>query len=301
MNKKDFYKNFYSDIKLSDDEKNFILNDLHKQLSDNKYQNRFFKTPQFKAAISLVMSICIITSAITYNQSSHKHDLINNQSSDTSCEQTTVISDADNNIMTSTPPAVDNKDNTASAETKEFINTTVADENKTSISNNFIGSDDDNFIVTTVYEDNINYPETRITQKNPDETYGDNETSVITDTDESASAVVTNPTTSNDNDVTEIVTTKPQPTTTPPQPTTTPSQIITTATQLVTTYEQPATTEPQSTTTYEQPATTKTQYETISTTESETTTTMETTTFVYSEPSAAYETSPPPDTLTNPE
>lgn len=284
MNKKDFYKNFYSDIKLSDDEKNFILNDLHKQLSDNKYQNRFFKTPQFKAAISMVMSICIITSAITYNQSSHKHDLINNQSSDTSCEQTTVISDADNNIMTSTPSAVDNKDNTASAETKEFINTTVADENKTSISNNFIGSDDDNAAATTVYEDNINYPETRITQKNPDETDGGNETSVITDTDESASAVVTKPTTSDDNDVTEIVTTKPQPTTTPPQPATTETQLATTPPQLVTTKPQHDTTILSST------------YS-----ENETTTTEETTTFIYSEPSVTYETSPPADTLTNPE
>lgn len=286
MNKKDFYKNFYSDIKLSDDEKNFILNDLHKQLSNNKYQNRFFKTPQFKAVISLALSVCIITSAITYNQSSHKHDiLINNKPSDTSCEQTTAVSVYDDN-MTSTPPAVDSKDNTASAETKEFINTTIAaDESRITITNNdFIGSDDNNPAVTTAHDNNIN-DTTMITDKNPDVT--NNITEIVTTNYETLNTIITN----EESDETFIVTTLSDGNNDKTEQT----SVVTTQTQS-TTRPQPVTTTAAATNEIDM-----TQGNGTLTEATTTTTTEETTVFIYSEPSVTYETSPPPDTLTNPE
>lgn len=85
MNNKDFYKNYYSDVKLSDNEKRAMLNDLHNQLSchNSPVKSAFFKTPQFKAVISFALSVCIITSAISYSQYSHRHDILINYNDET--------------------------------------------------------------------------------------------------------------------------------------------------------------------------------------------------------------------------
>ena len=73
MNKKDFYKNYYSDFKMSENEKRMILNDLHSELSSGT--KPLYSKLKFKAAVSVALSVCIISSALTYSQYSDRHNV----------------------------------------------------------------------------------------------------------------------------------------------------------------------------------------------------------------------------------
>lgn len=73
MNKKDFYKNYYSDFKMSENEKRMILNDLHSELSSGT--KPLHSKLKFKAAVSVALSVCIISSALTYSQYSDRHNV----------------------------------------------------------------------------------------------------------------------------------------------------------------------------------------------------------------------------------
>lgn len=76
MNNKNFYKNYYSDVNLSDNEKKTILNDLHSQLSKTNAANiPVTKTTKFRTAVSVALSVSIITSALSYSQYSYRHDI----------------------------------------------------------------------------------------------------------------------------------------------------------------------------------------------------------------------------------
>ena len=73
MNKKDFYKNYYSDFKMSENEKRMILNDLHSELSSGT--KPLYSKLKFKAAVSVALSVCIISSALTYSQYNDRHNV----------------------------------------------------------------------------------------------------------------------------------------------------------------------------------------------------------------------------------
>ncbi len=88
MNNKDKkdLKNYYSDVKLSEKEKNVILNDLHHQLSSQKNNICFVESKRkfFKPAVSVALSVCLITSALSYSKYHHSHDiLIENEEKET--------------------------------------------------------------------------------------------------------------------------------------------------------------------------------------------------------------------------
>lgn len=58
---------------MSENEKRMILNDLHSELSSGT--KPLYSKLKFKAAVSVALSVCIISSALTYSQYSDRHNV----------------------------------------------------------------------------------------------------------------------------------------------------------------------------------------------------------------------------------
>ena len=107
MNKKDFYKNYYSDFKMSENEKRMILNDLHSELSSGT--KPLYSKLKFKAAVSVALSVCIISSALTYSQYNDRHNVpvqtenTNSAVTEQSSSETEVINSDTITISTDVP------------------------------------------------------------------------------------------------------------------------------------------------------------------------------------------------------
>ncbi len=208
MNNKDKkdLKDYYSDVKLSEKEKNMILNDLH-QLSSQKNNICFVESKRkfFKPAVSVALSVCLITSALSYSKYHSSHDIpINNEEKETTyavtleTSITTLWEEIIQNDKITSP--VSDADDKATLQSNQIDNTNSeqeTEENNIKNTDNNLGSTETAGSTGAIQSDTSNI-----------QTSIQDETSVTNITD---------------NDITVIITTKIEPTDKPiPADTTTP-------------------------------------------------------------------------------
>lgn len=227
MNKKNFYKDFYSDMKLSDNEKKIMLNNIKNQLSEkNNSVHRFEKLkPEFKIAVSAALSICIVTSALLYaHDPFYKEITIPNESESVITDVTTAPADetSENNLITenssSLSHAEQSENTTACADTETYSDNnsitenipTNSDNNETAASPDDIPDAPSDDSTQTEVTDTI--PET-FPDPTPDEPSDSEE--IVPETTTQRPPVTEHTTTTNRPPVTECTTAECTTTTTP--------------------------------------------------------------------------------------